>query len=59
MVRALTGCLPVTRTATDWSGETYMYETMGESEEYQAWVAEHRDGENGPDTYEWDTGIVP
>lgn len=26
---------------------------------YEAWVAEHNNGEDGPDTYEWDTGIAP
>lgn len=26
---------------------------------YDAWVAEYRRGEDGPETYEWDTGIAP
>lgn len=26
---------------------------------YEAWAAEQRDGEDGPDTYEWDEGIAP
>lgn len=26
---------------------------------YDAFVASYCDGENGPDTYEWDTGIAP
>lgn len=26
---------------------------------YEAMVTEYRDGEDGPDTYEWDTGIAP
>lgn len=26
---------------------------------YAAWVAEACDGEDGPDTYEWDEGIAP
>ena len=26
---------------------------------YEAWVKEQCDGEDGPDTYEWDTGIAP
>jgi hypothetical protein len=29
------------------------------SAEYDAWVAEYRAGENGPDTYEWDEGVAP
>ena len=27
--------------------------------DYEKWVAEHNDGEDGPDTYEWDCGIAP
>ena len=26
---------------------------------YKAWVAKHNKGEDGPDTYWWDTGIAP
>lgn len=26
---------------------------------YAAWVKEHKSGEDGPETYEWETGIVP
>lgn len=26
---------------------------------YDAFVAKHNDGEDGPDTYEWDCGIAP
>lgn len=26
---------------------------------YGAWVEAHCDGEAGPNTYEWDTGIAP
>ena len=26
---------------------------------YDDWVATHNDGEDGPDTYEWDEGIAP
>lgn len=26
---------------------------------YEAWVAAYRNGEDGPDTYEWDEGIAP
>ena len=28
-------------------------------DEYAAWVARQKDGEDGPDTYEWDEGIAP
>ena len=27
--------------------------------EYEAWVAEHNAGEDGPKTYSWDIGIAP
>ncbi len=29
------------------------------AKDYEAWVAEHCDGEDGPDTHEWDEGIAP
>lgn len=44
MVRALTGCP---------AGG------LDESEEYKQWVEQFEDGEDGPLTYEWDTGIAP
>ncbi|MFX1499371.1 MAG: hypothetical protein ACFFDH_00240 [Promethearchaeota archaeon] len=28
-------------------------------EHYDKWVKNHCDGEDGPDTYEWDIGIAP
>ena len=28
-------------------------------ENYQKWVAEYQDGEDGPQTYIWDGGIAP
>lgn len=27
--------------------------------DYQRWVEDYRDGEDGPNTYEWDEGIAP
>ncbi len=59
MVRALTGCPMVGKTLTDTDGRSFAYEAQGESEEYLAWVARHKDGEDGPETYEWDEGIAP
>lgn len=59
MVRALTGCPLVQRTAKDWQGHPYTFEAQGESQEYLDWVAASEDGEDGPQTYEWDTGIAP
>jgi hypothetical protein len=26
---------------------------------YEKWIEEYMDGENGPKTYSWDTGITP
>ena len=28
-------------------------------DDYNQWVADYCDGEDGPETYEWDTGIAP
>ena len=28
-------------------------------DDYDAWIAEYRDGEDGPETYSWDEGIAP
>ena len=54
MVRALTGCPDIEQEAA-WG----YYSVQGESEEYEEWVRRHCDGEDGPDTYEWDEGIPP
>jgi len=59
MVRALTGC-PIEREETkDYNGVPYSYEYQGESDEYKTFIKEACDGEDGPDTYDWDTGIAP
>lgn len=60
MVRALTGCPMVTKTAIDVYGRTYTYETLGESDEYLAWVRAYEDNDVDPeDRDHWDTGIIP
>lgn len=59
MIRHLTNCPTETRPATDTHGNQYTYAALGESDEYTAWVAAHNDGEDGPNTYEWDEGIAP
>lgn len=59
MVRELTGCPLVKATAKNYKGEEYEYETLGESEEYKNWVKYFKDGEDGPETYEWDKGCPP
>lgn len=59
MVRALTGCPMVTVNALDWKGIPFQFEKQGESDEYRKLVADAKDGADGPDSYEWDTGIAP
>lgn len=59
MVRSLTGCPDVIKKATTHDGVEYKYEALGESEEYLEFVRQHNEGEDGPDTYEWDEGIPP
>lgn len=59
MVRALTGCPMVTKTANDYNGKPYRYVAQGESAEYAKLVREAKDGEDGPETYSWKVGIPP
>lgn len=59
MVRCLTGCPLVELEGIDYRGNTYTYETQGESEEYAAFVTTHCEGEDGPGTYAWEEGIAP
>lgn len=59
MVRALTGCPMETRTARDVHDEEYSYQAQGESEEYKDLVKDACNGEDGPETYDWDVGIPP
>jgi hypothetical protein len=59
MIRALTGCPMVEGSAIDAYGRPYTFEEQGESDEYREWVREQKDGEDGPDTYAWDTGVAP
>lgn len=58
-VRELTGCPTVEKTAISSSGKPYTYDSLGESDEYKKLTKEACDGEDGPDTYEWDEGIAP
>ncbi len=59
MVRALTGCPVETRQANDSNGKPYEYKCQGGNDEYWTWITGYADGEDGPDTYVWDTGIAP
>jgi len=58
IVRALTGCPEVKKEALDYRGKPYTFTAYGESEEYRDFIAEHCDGEDGPETYSWDEGIA-
>ncbi|MDO8584685.1 MAG: hypothetical protein Q7R85_01010 [bacterium] len=61
MVRELTGCPTVQRKSPfPWAdGKKHVIDTLGESKEYLKLVREAREGEDGPKTYDWDTGIAP
>lgn len=59
MVRALCGCPTVEITVNPPNGPSYTYEGLGENDRYREFVALHNDGEDGPETYEWDCGIAP
>ena len=60
IVRVLTGCPVVPRVGTDYQGTAYMYNALGESPEYHAFITAYRGDEDGTETYgEWDEGIAP
>lgn len=47
MIRALTGCPLAYQSTTDVT------------QEYKNFIAVYRNGEDGPETYDWDEGIAP
>jgi hypothetical protein len=57
VLRALTGCPVLTATSIDCNGAEYSYEYLGESEEYLKTIKDYCNGEDGPETYSWDTGM--
>ena len=59
MVRALTGCPLIERQLTGYNGAPYTFFEQGKSEAYSKLVAQACDGEDGPQTYEWDEGCPP
>lgn len=60
VVRVLTGCpLVKSEPYLDARQNPYTVDTLGSSEAYQAFIAGHNAGEDGPETLEWDTGIAP
>jgi hypothetical protein len=54
MVRALTDCPLITK-----NEEGYEWQEYGISDTYVEWVRQFCIGEDGADTYDWDTGIAP
>lgn len=42
-----------------WVLDQVVLELCGSQAKYEEWVAEYQDGEEGPGTYEWDTGSEP
>lgn len=53
MVRSLLGCdFPPEEDAKNWPD-------LAPNDQYNTWVREACDGEDGPDTYTWETGIAP
>ncbi len=59
IVRALLDCPMVEKEGIDWSNQLYTYLAMGESDNYRKFIAEARDGEDGPETYGWNVGVAP
>lgn len=59
VVRALTDCPVRVITGTDYNGINFCYDGPGKSAEYEQWIKSHADGEDGPNTYDWDEGIAP
>ena len=59
MVRALTECPEIEVTKLDCNGLPYTFKAQGESDEYQKLVRDACAGDEGPNTYEWSTGIAP
>jgi hypothetical protein len=60
VAKALHGTKPIIKLAK-WSNgkEEYRVSLAEPTSQYDAWVAQLRNGENGPDTYEYSAGIAP
>lgn len=59
VARILNGA-PVTVKLAKWDdGTENIRYSVGESDQYHAWVAELKDGEDGPETYGYEEGIAP
>lgn len=53
LVRILCGCPTVPMVNPFGASRPFVYEGLGENEEYRVFVASYEDGEDGPDTYSW------
>jgi hypothetical protein len=60
VVRILNGCNIIIELHewTDHESE-YRFYTDEPNQQYKDWVAKCKDGDDGPDTYDYDTGIAP
>ncbi len=59
IVRIIHKCPLAECSNIDCNGNKYYFKDLGKSEEYKLWVKNHKDGEDGPDTYDWEEGIAP
>lgn len=59
IVRTLTNCPTIETSRLDARGKLYTYKSLGLNDEYLQWIADYRSGADGPETYDWDTGIAP
>lgn len=59
IVRALTGCPVAYFKNKSAVGGPIILAGFGESDEYREFIKEHNEGDEGPNTYEWDKGIAP
>jgi hypothetical protein len=59
VVRALTGCAMTTEGDDPGEPPSRIDPDVPPTPEYEAWVAEHNNGEDGAETYTWETGIAP
>lgn len=61
IARALYGGIPDSFKLAKWdTGVTnWRLGEYTETEEYKQWVADYKAGEDGPETYGYDTGIAP
>lgn len=60
VVRILKGTKVIVKRASWSNGHTELRFSLAEpTTEYYNWVADCKDGEDGPDTYSYDEGIAP